>query len=335
MSDNYSPPFHLTDEIAELCIEIGELIGMVSVNAGLSPDPFLRRENRIRSVYSSLAIEQNTLSLDQVTDVIDGKRVLGPPKDIREVKNAYEAYERMSEFDPCSMEDLLTVHGLMARDITPESGRFRSGNVGVFQNGQLIHAGTPARYVPEVMAQLFSWLRFSASHPLMKGCLFHFEFETIHPFSDGNGRTGRLWHSLILQQWRPILAWLPVESMVREHQEEYYQTLNGGQRQGDGTDFTAFMLRMLRDTLDEIRQEQRLHDVLNGVDYVVDQREQNRRSLLTIVKQRPKSSAREIALLMNMSPRQIQRVMADLQADGKLIRHGSPKSGFWEVIDRE
>ena len=124
MSDRYSPPFHLTDEIAELSIEIGELIGMVSVSAGLSPDPRLRRENRIRTVYSSLAIEQNTLSLDQVTDVIDGKRVLGPPKDIREVKNAYEAYERMSEFDPCSMEDLLTVHGLMTRDVTPESGRF-------------------------------------------------------------------------------------------------------------------------------------------------------------------------------------------------------------------
>ena len=335
MTDHYSPPFHMTDEITNLISEISEMLGALSVDTHFSPDPVLRRNNRMKTIHSSLAIEQNTLTLDQVTAVIEGKRVLGPPKDIQEVKNAFEAYERMGTLDPLSMDDLLTAHRLMMRDLIPDAGCFRSGNVGVFQNGQLIHAGTPARYVPEVMAQLFLWLRSSTSHPLVKGCLFHFEFETIHPFSDGNGRTGRLWHSLILQQWRPILAWLPVESMVREHQEEYYQTLNGDQRQGDGTDFTAFMLRMLRDTLDEIRQEQRLHDVLNGVDYVVDQREQNRRSLLTIVKQRPKSSAREIALLMNMSARQIQRVMADLQADGKLIRHGSPKSGFWEVIDRD
>ena len=329
----YSPPFRMTDEITNLISEISEMLGALSVDTHFSPDPVLRRKNRMRTIHSSLAIEQNTLSLDQVTAVIEGKRVFGPPKDIQEVKNAFEAYERMGALDPLSMDDLLTAHRLMMRDLIPDAGCFRSGNVGVFQGDQLVHAGTPAQYVPEVMAQLFSWLRSATVHPLVKGCLFHFEFETIHPFSDGNGRTGRLWHSLILQQWRPILAWLPVESMVREHQEEYYQTLNGGQRQGDGTDFTAFMLRMLRSTLEEIRQDQQLHDVINGVDHVVDQREQTCRSLLAIVKQRPQSSAREIALLMNMSPRQIQRVMADLQADGRLIRHGSPRNGSWEVVD--
>lgn len=331
--DTYSPPFRMTDEITNLISEISEMLGALSVDTHFSPDPVLRRKNRMRTIHSSLAIEQNTLSLDQVTAVIEGKRVFGPPKDIQEVKNAFEAYERMGALDPLSMDDLLTAHRLMMRDLIPDAGCFRSGNVGVFQGDQLVHAGTPAQYVPEVMAQLFSWLRSATVHPLVKGCLFHFEFETIHPFSDGNGRTGRLWHSLILQQWRPILAWLPVESMVREHQEEYYQTLNGGQRQGDGTDFTAFMLRMLRGTLEEIRQDQQLHDVINGVDRVVDHQDQTRRSLLAIVKQRPRSSAREVALLMNMSPRQIQRVMADLQADGRLIRHGSPRNGSWEVVD--
>lgn len=333
--DTYSPPFRMTDEITNLISEISEMLGALSVDTHFSPDPVLRRKNRMRTIHSSLAIEQNTLSLDQVTAVIEGKRVFGPPKDIQEVKNAFEAYERMSALDPLSLDDLLTAHRLMMRDLIPDAGCFRSGNVGVFQGDQLVHAGTPAQYVPEVMAQLFSWLRSATVHPLVKGCLFHFEFETIHPFSDGNGRTGRLWHSLILQQWRPILAWLPVESMVREHQEEYYQTLNGGQRQGDGTDFTAFMLRMLRGTLEEIRQDQQLHDVINGADHVVDHQEQTRRSLLAIVKQRPQSSAREIALLMNMSPRQIQRVMADLQADGRLIRHGSPRNGSWEVADKD
>lgn len=331
----YSPPFRMTDEITNLISEISEMLGALSVDTHFSPDPVLRRKNRMRTIHSSLAIEQNTLSLDQVTAVIEGKRVFGPPKDIQEVKNAFEAYERMGALDPLSMDDLLTAHRLMMRELIPDAGCFRSGNVGVFQGDQLVHAGTPAQYVPEVMAQLFSWLRSATVHPLVKGCLFHFEFETIHPFSDGNGRTGRLWHSLILQQWRPILAWLPVESMVREHQEEYYQTLNGGQRQGDGTDFTAFMLRMLRGTLEEIRQDQQLYDAINGVDHVVDHQEQTRRSLLAIVKQRPQSSAREIALLMNMSPRQIQRVMADLQADGRLIRHGSPRNGSWEVADKD
>jgi Fic family protein len=293
MSDNYFPPFHLTDEIAELSIEIGELIGMVSVNAGLSPDPRLRRENRIRTVYSSLAIEQNTLSLDQVTDVIDGKRVRGPPKDIREVKNAYEAYERMELFDPCSMDDLLAAHRLMMQDLVTEAGRFRTGNVGIFREGQLIHAGTPAAYVPEVMAQLFAWLRESGLHPLIKSCVFHYEFEFIHPFADGNGRTGRFWQSLILQRWKPIFAWLPVETLIRERQEEYYAALNAANSQGESTAFVAFMLSVIRDALEELRQNQRLHVVNNGAENVVDQREQNRRSLLAIVKQRPKSSARK------------------------------------------
>lgn len=331
--ESYSPPFRMTDEITGLVIEIGELVGAVSVDAGLSPDPRLRRENRIRTIYSSLAIEQNTLSLDQVTDVIDGKRVLGPPKDIREVKNAYEAYERMELFDPCSMDDLLAAHRLMMQDLVTEAGRFRTGNVGVFRDGQLIHAGTPADYVPEVMAQLFAWLRESGLHPLIKSCVFHYEFEFIHPFADGNGRTGRFWQSLILQRWKPIFAWLPVETLIRERQEGYYSALNAANSQGESTAFVAFMLSVIRDALEELRQNQHLHVVNNGAEDVVDQREQNRRSLLAIVKQRPKCSAREIALLMNLSPRQIQRIMADLQADGKLIRHGSPRNGFWEAAD--
>ena len=335
MSDVYVPPFHLTDEIMNLIAEISEMVGELSVDAHLSPDPLLRRRNRIRTIHSSLAIEQNTLSLDEVTALIEGKRILGPPKDIQEVRNAFEAYERMAALDPCSMEDLLTAHRLMMRDLIPDAGCFRSGNVGVFSGDQLIHAGTPARYVPEVTAQLFAWLRTTAAHPLVKGCVFHFEFETIHPFSDGNGRTGRLWHSLILQQWRPILAWLPVESMVREHQEEYYQTLNAGQSRGEGTDFIAFMLLMLRDTMREIKREQTLRVVEDGVDRVVDQAEQHQQSVLAILKQRPRSSSREIAALMGLSQRQVQRVLADLQTDGKLARHGSPRSGYWEIIEQK
>lgn len=300
---SYSPPFQMTDEIMNLVAEISELVGIVSVDGQFTPDPKLRRENRIKSIYSSLAIEQNTLSLDQVTAVIDGKRVLGPPKDIREVQNAYEAYERLSELDPESMEDLLLAHRMMMQDLVPDAGCFRSGNVGVFRGEQLMHAGTPAAYVPEVMRQLFDWLRTTSVHPLIKGAIFHCEFEYIHPFSDGNGRTGRLWHSLILQQWRPIFAWLPIENMIHEHQEEYYQALNTAQNSGQNEVFTSFVLRLIRNLLQEIHEGQ----AGNVVDNVV------------------------IAALANMSERQIQRILAELKAQGVLIRHGSPKGGWWEI----
>ena len=339
----YKPPFHLTEEIAGLGIEIGELLGELSVNPALSADPQLRRETRIRSIHSSLAIEQNTLSLDQVTAVIEGKHILGPPKDIQEVRNAFEAYEQMSGLNPLSLDDLLLAHRLMMKGLIPDNGCFRSGNVGLFQGDRLIHAGTPAAYVPEVMGQLFGWLGSTTMHPLIKGAVFHFEFEYIHPFSDGNGRTGRLWHSLILQQWRPILAWLPVESLIREHQDEYYQALEGGQSQGDSTSFVAFMLRMLRDTLRMIQEDQRqlvvdhvAENVVNNVgDHVGEKTGQSMRGILTILQKRPRSSAREIGQLIGLSSRQVQRMLAGLQAEGLLVRHGSPRNGYWEIIDRK
>ena len=205
MSDLYQPPFTMTEEITNLVIEIGEQVGAVATYDSLQPNPILRRESRIKSIHSSLAIEQNTLTLEQVSDVIDGKRVLGPPKDIREVKNAYEAYERVSALDPYSVKNLLLAHKVMMEGLVKESGVFRSKNVGVYAGTQLIHACTPANYVPELINQLFTWMKQSKLHPLVKSCIFHYEFEFIHPFSDGNGRTGRLWQSLILQKWKPFL----------------------------------------------------------------------------------------------------------------------------------
>ena len=189
-------------------------MGTVAAFASLHPNPVLKRENRIRSIHSSLAIEQNTLTLDQVTDIIDGKRVLGPPQDIREVKKAYEVYEAAASFDPYSVKDLLRAHTMMMDGLVKEAGVFRSGNVGVYAGSQLIHAGTPASFVPGLMEQLLSWMKKSQYHPLIKSCVFHYEFEFIHPFADGNGRMGRLWQSLVLQKWHPIFAWLPIETLV-------------------------------------------------------------------------------------------------------------------------
>ena len=326
----YSPPFHMTDVITAHVIAIGELVGIVSVDAGLSPDPHLRRESRIRTVYSSLAIEQNTLSLDQVTDVVNGRRVLGPPKDIREVQNAYDAYEQMAAFDPCSLEDLLAAHRLMMQDLVPEAGRFRSGNVGVYRQGQLIHAGTPAAYVPEVMAQLFDWLRQSPQHPLIKSCIFHYEFEFIHPFSDGNGRTGRFWQSLLLQRWKPLFAWLPVETLIHERQAGYYEALNAANTQGEATVFVEFMLSVIRDALLEIKENQSRHV---GVNVGVNVGKEN--AVLHILRRYPQASARMVADMAQLSSRQVERILAQLKRKGRLIRHGSPKAGYWQVTEDE
>ncbi|MBR2824494.1 MAG: Fic family protein [Clostridia bacterium] len=330
MSD-YVPPFHLTEEIAELGIEIGELLGTLSVSADLSADPRLRRETRIRSIYSSLAIEQNTLSLDQVTDVINGRPVLGPPKDIREVQNAYEVYERMASFDPCSMEDLLIAHRLMMTDLVREAGCFRSGDVGVFSGGRLIHAGTPAAYVPEVMGQLFEWLRTTTLHPLIKSSIFHCEFEFIHPFADGNGRTGRFWQTLILQKWKPVFAWIPVESIIHERQGEYYQALNAASSKGECTGFVAFMLTAIRDTMKRIITAQQAHVGEDVGDHVGEN--VGEMSVIAILKRMPKASANTIAEMTHLSSRQIERILARLKQEGRIARHGSARNGYWEVID--
>ena len=226
------PPFTITNEILALIYEIGELIGKISTEKALEKNLILRKENRIKTIYSSLAIEQNTLTLEQVTDVINGKRILAPPKDIKEVQNAYEIYERLHELDENSVEDLLLAHKIMTNELIKESGRFRSKNAGVYQGDTLIHMGTLPKYIPELIRNLFLWLKNSKEHPLIKAAVFHYEFEFIHPFQDGNGRVGRLWHSLILSKWKYFFAWLPIESLVRKYQKEYYIAINNSNKDG-------------------------------------------------------------------------------------------------------
>ena len=317
-----------------MIVEIGEYIGSITTRETMSQNPVLRRENRIRSVYSSLAIEQNTLSVEQVSDVINGKRVLGPPQDIREVKNAYEAYERISELDPYSMEDLLLAHKLMMEGLVKEAGTFRSGNVGVFSGDQLIHAGTPAKYVPNLMEQLMSWLKTSGYHPLVKSCIFHYEFEFIHPFSDGNGRIGRLWQSLILQKWKEIFAWLPIETLVHEHQAEYYSVLQKSDNAGDSTKFTEFMLRMIRDALKELNENQstdgRQSNVVTNVAVNVVTNEDK---VLALLRQDGTLTAKVLALSLGLTQRQVQRILANLKEKKKIVRHGASKNGYWEIRD--
>ncbi|MBQ7706957.1 MAG: Fic family protein [Lachnospiraceae bacterium] len=330
MSEQYEPPFTMTGEITNLIVEIGELVGSISTYEAMNPNPILRRESRIRTIHSSLAIEQNTLTLEQVTDVINGKRILGPPQDIHEVKNAYDAYERISALDPYNVKNLLLAHKILMDGLVKEAGTFRSGNVGVYAGTELIHAGTPAKYVPDLITQLFAWLKESKLHPLVKSCIFHYEFEYIHPFQDGNGRTGRLWQSLILQKWKDIFAWLPVETLVYENQQAYYDVLQKADNKGDSTEFVEFMLGMIRDALQEISKTQNEQDVvINVARNVVT----NEDKVLSLLKQDNTLSASMLANSLGITQRQAQRILSKLKEEGKILRHGANKNGYWEVIE--
>ena len=251
MSD-YKPPFHMTDKMTSLIAEISEQVGRITVLQEGTISPHLRRENRIRTIHSSLAIEHNSLSLDQVTAILDGKRVLGNPNEIKEVQNAYESYELMLQLNPASVDDLLKAHKLMMNGLVPENGSFRSGGVGVFDGDRLIHMAPPAEFVPEHIRNLFAWYQESELHPLIKSSVFHYEFEFIHPFADGNGRMGRMWHSLLLGKWKELFFWLPIEELIRSRQQEYYDALGVADKQADSAGFVELMLEIIRDSLMEV-----------------------------------------------------------------------------------
>lgn len=247
----YKPPFHMTDKIMNLVADVSEQIGRIKVLSHGNLNPHLRKENRIRTIHSSLAIEHNSLSLEQVTAVINGKHILGNPNEIREVKNAYDTYEMMLLLNPHSVKDLLKAHKIMMKDLIPENGKFRSGGVGVFDGDVVVHMAPPARLVPGEIQDLFAWYKESEIHPLIRSAIFHYEFEFIHPFADGNGRMGRMWHSLLLGRWNEIFYWLPVEELIRSRQQEYYDALNKSDRESDSSTFVEFMLEVLLDTLKE------------------------------------------------------------------------------------
>ena len=249
---NQKPPFEITNSILNKVARIAEFVGNMDIALNSSSNLMLRRTNRIRTIYSSLAIEQNTLSLEQVTAVLNGKHVIAPIKDITEVKNAYEIYEMLDCLNPYSTDDLLKSHLVMTRNLVEESGRFRSGNVGVVdKQGNILHFGTLPDYIPVLIADLLEWTEKSDFHILIKSCVFHYELELIHPFADGNGRIGRLWHTLLLSQWKPFFAWLPVESIIYDRQTEYYKAINQSNEDGESTAFIEFMLSAIEEALIE------------------------------------------------------------------------------------
>jgi len=253
--DNYIPPFEITNIMLDRISNIMKKIGKLSNYKDLKKMPVLRRNNRIRSIHSSLAIEANSLSFNQVKDIIDGKAVIGPQDEIQEVKNAYEAYKLIKEVNQYSITDLKKVHGVMTYLIVDESGEFRKGNEGVFdENGNCIHVCSPPEQVDGLMKQLFQWMKDNNGtiHPLILSSVFHYEFVFIHPFKDGNGRTARLWQNVLLSNWENIFEYVPIETQIKRYQEEYYTSIANCNYNGNSNEFIEFMLKMIDETLEEL-----------------------------------------------------------------------------------
>jgi Fic family protein len=245
----YGPPYTITSEILNHVAAISEAVGRLAVLSDQMKSLRLRRINRIRTIHGSLAIEGNTLSEAQVTAILDGKRIIAPPREVQEVKNALAAYDHFATWKPEMEKDLLEAHRILMSGLVDEAGRYRRGGVGVLAGQQIVHMAPPAGRIPQLMSDLFGWLSATDAHPLIVGSVFHYEFEFIHPFADGNGRMGRLWQSLILSRWNPLFADIPVESLVFEHQAEYYQAIQESTQQTDSAPFIAFMLRMILETM--------------------------------------------------------------------------------------
>ena len=321
----YTPPYTITSKAVKLIAEISEKIGAITA---LSDNPLslqLRRENRIKTIQSSLAIESNTLTIQQITDIIDGKRVLGAPDEIQEVKNAVEAYKLLLQLNPYNEKDLLRAHRLMTADLVKLNGKYRNGGVGIFDGTKVIHVAPPAMRVPELMADLFSWLKNSDEHPLIKSCVFHYEFEFIHPFEDGNGRMGRLWQTVILKHWKPVFAWIPVETLVKQHQKEYYYALNFTQTNANSTQFIEFMLNLLNSEIDTIINRQK---VTTRVTIKVTI---NQQKIIDAIKDNPYIKQAELAEIIGITPKSIKSNMKKLQEEGIIRRIGANKNGYWEV----
>lgn len=256
----YAPPLTLTSTMLDLVAQISEQVGRLSALRDTQMTPQLRRGNRIRTIQASLAIENNTLSVEQVTALLDGKRVLGLPREIQEVRNAFATYEAMTGWRPESPADLLKAHALLMQGLIDDAGHLRQSGVGIYRGDRLLHMAPPASRVTKLVDQLLNWLAETDLHPLIASCVFHYEFEFIHPFADGNGRMGRLWQALVLSQWRPVLAYLPVETVIREQQDAYYAALSAADNAGEATPFVEFMLASIQQALAQIESTDQASD---------------------------------------------------------------------------
>ncbi len=326
----YKPPFTLTSDIVSLVADIAEKIGRLSAKPDFDMSLRLRRINRIRTITGSLAIEGNTLTEAQITAILDGKMVLAPPREVQEARNALAVYERLSEWNGLNEADLLAAHQQLMLGLLDYPGAYRHGGVGVMAGDKVLHMAPPASRVPVLMTQLFDWLRTSREHPLIASSIFHYEFEFIHPFEDGNGRMGRLWQTALLSRWQPAFAWLPVESLVHQQQAAYYKALSDSTAATDCAPFIRFMLGCIHEAVSRV-VDCKETPVEKLVETPVKKLKTPQRILLLLQKQ-PELTLAEVAQAIGLSLSAVERAAMKLQQEGKLRHQGSKKKGTWEVI---
>ena len=328
---SYTPPFTITPTILDLVSQISEAIGKLELLAPTAITPKLRKANKIKTITGTLAIEGNTLGIEKVTAILEGKRVMGSVREIAEVNGAIKVYDNLDNFDYKKLDDLLSAHKMLMGEILTKAGSFRTSNVGVGGEEGVVHVAPPYDRVPQLMGDLFDWLSSTDIHPLIKSSVFHYEFEFIHPFEDGNGRIGRLWQSLILYDWKPIFSAVPIESVIKESQQGYYDALEAAGSEGESTPFVAFMLQaILRSCEEELAAER---DVPKTVPKNVPINRQEK--IIRLMQGNSTITIEQLAHACDVSDKTIKRDIAKLKEEGRVERVGSLKSGRWNVKESE
>lgn len=318
--NTYIPPYTITSKILKLSTQISEELTKLQFSGAQKVNLILRKKNRIKTLAGTLEIEGNYLGEEKITAILDGKRVLGSEKELAEVQGAIKAYEKLNAYRYDELDDLLLAHKILMDEILTTAGSFRSVNVKVGE-----HIAPQPHMVKNLMLDLFSWLKNSDEHMLLKSCIFHYEFEFIHPFSDGNGRIGRLWQSVILNSFDPVFSLLPTESIVRDHQEEYYSAIESSTTLGESAPFIEFMLAMILESMRNIEKE----NVPKNVPKNVPLKRQEK--IIDLIKQNKDITIAELANTLEVADKTIKRDIAKLKEQNRLTRVGSLKSGYWEV----
>lgn len=326
MSKPYTPPFTITSSMLNQVSLISEKVGVLSVQ-GDWQSPQLRKTNQIKTITGTLQIEGNTLSEAQVSAILEGKRVLGSPRELAEVQGAIKAYEQLAQLDPYTTDDLCTAHHWLMGDILKQAGHFRTQAVGIHQGEKVIHVAPPANRVAGLMVDLLHWLKHSDDHPLISSSVFHYEFEFIHPFMDGNGRMGRLWQTLLLSRWRPVFQFLPLESIIREHQQAYYQALAQADHAASANAFIDFMLDAILQTVDKNAAVNASVNATVNLDGL-----KTAEAIRALLAQNPTMTRKEMAARIGKDLRTIDRAIKQLQDKQQLRRVGSDKTGHWELL---
>ena len=346
----YTPPFTISAEAINKIADISRLIERYAIRMEQEDALLLRKANKIKTIHSSLAIEGNTLNEDQVRDIVNGKTVVAPLREIQEVKNAIATYEQFPLLNAFKEKDLLRAHGIMMQALVDHAGHYRRGNVGVFSETGCVHVAPPADRVPSLMGDLFDWLSHSKDHLLVRSCVFHYEFEFIHPFADGNGRMGRLWQSLILTKLHPVFEHLPVENMVHDNQMDYYDAITASTNGADSGPFLDFMLGEILKTL-ELHKGNPIQNVPKNVPNKVPHNIPNKVpnkvpnklwgafpgitesawEVYALIKQNPRLTIAQMAEALSVSDRTVKKHLSALKEGGLIALKGSNKTGYWEI----